>query len=351
MILLEAKEINAIIHKLGLTNFYLQLLDNLTEDFTNWHLFQKCSRNAMYVEGGVIELMPICNDKYYSFKYVNGHPLNPLHGKLNIISIGMLAEVATGYPLMLASMNILTAIRTAAVSALSSKYLARKSSKKIAIIGCGAQSEFQVLAHHALLNLDEVRCFDVSSDAMQRLSRNLDSESFKFIQAKNCKDAITGADIIITTTSVKGKHKVLDLQSLSPGQHICGIGGDSPGKTELDPEILKHAKVVVEYFPQSSEEGEIQNLGNKASNIVYAELWEIISNIKLGRVDDDEITVFDSVGFALEDFSVLKLCYKLAKKFKYGQEIDFVPYSLDDCKDLYGLFLRGKDEKSNATSD
>ncbi len=345
MILLEAKNINSIIHKIGLENFYLRLMDNLTEDFKNWHLFQKCNRNAMYVDDGVIELMPICDDKLYSFKYVNGHPLNPLQGKLNIIAIGMLADVATGYPLMLASMNILTAIRTAAVSALSSKYLAKKDSQKIAIIGCGAQSEFQILAHDAILPITEVRCYDISEEAQDRFVDNLSNSKFKIIKSSSAKDAVQGVDIIITTTSMKGKHKVLTLDMLSPGQHICGIGGDSPGKTELDPEILKNSKVVVEYFPQTSQEGEIQNLGLNSSGYVYAELWEIISGIKDGRVSSDEITVFDSVGFALEDFSTLKLCYDLAKKFKVGRNIDFVPHEIADCKDLYGLLIRERNEE------
>lgn len=229
MILLEAKEVNSIIHKLGLQNFYLRLIDIISEDFKNWHLFQKCVRQAMYVDNGVIELMPVCDDKLYAFKYVNGHPQNPLHGKLNIIAIGMLADVKTGYPLMLASMNILTAIRTAAVSALSSKYLAKKNSSKIAIVGCGAQSEFQILAHSALFPVKEVKCFDVDDSATERFMNNLTDQNFKVIKAKTCEDAIQDADIIITTTSVKGHHKVLTQDMLTPGQHICGVGGDSPG--------------------------------------------------------------------------------------------------------------------------
>ncbi|OGV28942.1 MAG: ornithine cyclodeaminase [Legionellales bacterium RIFCSPHIGHO2_12_FULL_35_11] len=340
MILLEAKDINLIIKKLGLEKFYLQLVDRLTKDFQNWKDFQKCSRNAMYVNNGVIELMPTCDKQYYSFKYVNGHPQNPKYGKLNIIGVGMLANVETGYPLMLASMNILTAVRTAAISALSSKYLAKTSSKTVAIIGCGAQSEFQILAHTALFDIKEVRCFDLSKSAMERFARNLANEHFKITFADDCLDAIAGADIIITLTSVKDKQKILEIKNIMPGVHICAVGGDSPGKTELDVEILKQSKVVIEYFPQTVVEGEIQNLGDEAHKTVYAELWEIISGLKQGRVDDNEVTVFDAVGFAIEDFSALRLCYDLAKELGVGKDIDFVPYSIEDCKDLYGLFLR-----------
>ncbi len=340
MLSLETKVLQQMIKQIGLRAFYLRLLETLTEDFSNWHHFQKCERHAMYVDNGVLELMPICNQNLYSFKYVNGHPLNPLNNKLNVVAIGMLADVHTGYPLMIAAMTVLTAIRTAAVSALSSRYLARKNAKKIAIIGCGAQSEFQILAHHALFDLNEIRHFDIDPAAMRRFENNLRHESFQLIPQQSVRDAIKGADIIVTATAARGKHKVLELDWLEPGQHICGIGGDSPGKTELDPEILRHAKVVVEYIPQSQYEGEIQNLGDEAKNYIHAEMWEMVSGIKSGRIDDQEISVFDSVGFALEDFSILRLCYEIAKELEIGQEIDLLPYSLKDCKNLYGVFLR-----------
>jgi ornithine cyclodeaminase len=340
MLLLDTAAIHAMIKSEGLPSFYLQLIEQLEQDFKQWDAFEKSPRHAIHVEGGVMELMPIADDTHYSFKYVNGHPGNPSQGRINIVALGMLAEVAHGHPVMLASMTVLTAIRTAAVAALSSQYCAKKSSKKVAIIGCGAQSEFQILAHHAVFDLDEVRCFDLSSDAMHRFARNLASESFELILANTCLEAIADADIIITSTSVKGKHHVLHAGDIQPGQHICAIGGDSPGKTELDPNILKQAKVVIEYFPQTCEEGEIQNLKPDAADYVYAELWELICKQKPGRENDHEITVFDAVGFALEDLSTLKLCYALANKLKLGVKFNLAGEVLDDPKDLYGLFLR-----------
>ncbi|MDF1827772.1 MAG: ornithine cyclodeaminase [Legionellaceae bacterium] len=340
MLLLDTADIHAMIKSEGLSSFYLQLIAQLEQDFRQWEAFEKSPRHAIHVKGGVMELMPISDDTHYSFKYVNGHPGNPLQGRLNIVALGMLAEVAHGHPVMLASMTVLTAIRTAAVAALSSQYCAKQSSKKIAIIGCGAQSEFQILAHHAVFDLDEVRCFDLSSDAMNRLARNLASESFDLTLANTCLEAIKDADIIITSTSVKGKHQVLHAKDIQPGQHICAVGGDSPGKTELDPNLLKQAKIVIEYLPQTLEEGEIQNLKPNAADYIYAELWELICKLKPGREDDHEITVFDAVGFALEDLSVLKLCYALAKKLQLGVQFNLAGEALEDPKDLYGLFLR-----------
>ncbi len=339
MLLLEVPTISSLVERTGLKNFYLRLCANLTEDFSNWHEFQKSPRHAVYVPNGVIELMPVCNDKLYSFKYVNGHPSNPLNNRMNVVAFGVLADVPTGYPLMISCMTLLTALRTAAISALASSHLAKKGSKRLAIIGCGAQSEFQVLAHHALFDLSEVRYFDIEPRAMSRLAHNLGEESFKLIPATGVRDAIDGADIIVTATAAKGKHHVLELGWLTPGQHISGIGGDSPGKTELDPEILKHSRVVVEYFPQTHHEGEIQNLGESAINHVYAELWEILSGLKPGRTDDSGISVFDSVGFALEDFSALRLCYQLAQEYHLGKKINIIPNEIANCKDLFGLLM------------
>ena len=339
MLLLEIPVICAMIEQIGLKEFYIQLVANLTEDFSTWERFQKSSRHAIYVPNGVIELMPICNDELYSFKYVNGHPLNPVDNKLNVVAFGMLADVATGYPLLISSMTLLTAMRTAATAALSSRYLAKKESKRLTMIGCGAQSEFQVLAHHALFDLTEVRYFDTDAQAMKRFAHNLKHESFKLMPMNGVFDAVQEADIIVMATAARGKQKILELNWLIPGQHICGIGGDSPGKTELDPEILKHSKIVVEYFPQTHHEGEIQNLGEEAADYVYAELWEIISGHKPGRSNPNEITLFDSVGFALEDFSILRLCYQLATEYQLGDIISLIPNSLQDCKNLYGLLI------------
>ena len=238
---------------------------------------------------------------------------------------------------MVSEMTLLTAIRTAATSALASRYLAKKNSKSLAIIGCGAQSEFQVLAHEALFDLTQVKYFDCDPHAMQRFCQNVAGSSFALEKVENAKAAIQDVDIIITATAAKTKVKVIENAWLMPGQHISGIGGDSPGKTELDPEILKRSKVVVEYFPQTLHEGEIQNLGETAKEYVYAELWEILAGKKPGRTHDQENTVFDAVGFALEDYSILRLVYSLAKEYQLGKNVELVPEHLKDCKNLYGL--------------
>lgn len=339
MLLLEIAEIKQLIKTVGIKAFYLKLIDNLQTDFRAWQAFQKSSRYAAYVDNGVIELMPVCGKDMFSFKYVNGHPNNPSLNKMTVIAFGALSDTVSGYPKMISEMTMLTALRTAGTAAMASHYMAKPTSKKLAIIGCGAQSEFQVLAHHALFDLSEVHYFDLDTHAMQRFANNLKHESFRLVPGYDAESLIQGMDIIVTATAAKGRQHVLKHAWLQPGQHICGIGGDSPDKTELDPTILLHSKVVVEYLPQTLHEGEIQNLGADAANKIYAELWEIVSGRKPGRTDASDLTVYDSVGFALEDYSILRLVYTLAREHGIGTQIDLIPDAIKDCKDLYGLLI------------
>ena len=340
MILVTIDTIRQVLNKHGFNAFILDLLKNLREDFAAWDSFHKIPRPAAHHKNGVIELMPIWNDHLYSYKYVNGHPANTQHGKLNIVALGQLCDLSTGYPLMFSEMTLLTALRTAAMAALAAQCLARKNSKILAVIGTGAQSEFQVLAHHAALGIDTVRYVDLDAHAMQKFAHNLVDKGLTLVACKTVAEAIAGADIIVTLTAAKKEQQVLHDADIKPGVHINAFGGDSPGKTELDPAILKRAKVVVEFFEQSYVEGEIQHFPlAEAKKIVYAELSEIVSDKKSGRTSDAEITVFDSVGFAIEDFAILRLVYQLCQHYGLGEKPNLIP-TLADPKDLFGV-LRG----------
>ena len=325
-------DIKKMTTKIGIKPFFLQLISSLETEFSHWEKFQKSARHASHAHDGVIELMPATNTDLYSFKYVNGHPNNPKQKKLNVVAIGLLADARTGYPLMISEMTLLTAFRTAATSALAAKYLARKDVKNIGIIGTGAQAEFQVLAQHALFNIDSVKFFDTDPLAMEKFSRNLKDESFKLIPCENAKSVLEGVDIITTATAAKAQTNILVNDWIKEGIHINGIGGDCPGKTELDKAILSRVTTVVEYFPQSKIEGEIQ----QSDKPIHAELWEVITGKKSGRTTDSEITLFDSVGYAIEDFATLKLVYQLANENSFGTQMDLIP-ELKDPKDLYSL--------------
>ncbi|MCG8436066.1 MAG: ornithine cyclodeaminase, partial [Gammaproteobacteria bacterium] len=148
------------------------------------------------------------------------------------------------------------------------------------------------------------------------------------------EEAINGADIITTATADKRRATILTDAMLKSGVHVNGIGGDCPGKTELENATVKRSKVVVEFLEQTKVEGEIQTLGTDA---VYAELWEIVSGAKAGRKSDDELTLFDSVGFAIEDYSVLRLVYALSNEYGIGTDMAMIPEPVDP-KNLFGIF-------------
>lgn len=327
--------IQKLIHKIGIHDFFLKLISAIETEFLHWEKFEKSPRVASHSPEGVIELMPTCDGEYFSFKYVNGHPVNPQRGKLNVVALGLLADVKTGYPLLISEMTLLTAFRTAATSALAAKYLSRKNPKKIGIIGTGAQAEFQVLAQHALFQVESVKYFDIDPLAMKKFQKNLQNESFQLIPCNDAKATLEDVDIITTATANKSQEKILIGEWIKGGLHINGIGGDCPGKTELDKAILSRAKVVVEYLPQSKIEGEVQ----QAAEADYTELCEIIAGKKPGRENSQEITLFDSVGFAIEDFAALKLIYQLSQQDIVGEKINLIP-DLQNPKDLFGLLAR-----------
>lgn len=333
MKILTVDDIRSLINQVGLTCFFQRVMDTMELDFSNWSTYNLSPRHTTHYSHGVIELMPCSDKSLYSFKYVNGHPRNPAKGKLSVAALGLLSEVSSGYPLMISEMTLLTALRTAVTGVLAAKYLARSDARKLAIIGTGAQAEFQLMCFASFFQLDEIRFYDCDNLAMKTFEKNLAKESFKLIACQNINETVFSADIIVTATAAKKKQCLFKLEDIAPGTHIHAMGGDCPGKTELDISLLEQSKIVVEYTPQSQIEGESQQC---PKNGIYAELWELVNLKKQGRINAQEITVFDSVGFALEDFSILRVVYALAEDYQLGTEMTLIP-DLDDPKDLYGL--------------
>lgn len=322
----------------GLENFLKDLIARLKGDFGRWEEFKKMPRPAMYVPNGVLELMPVCDGEYYTFKYVNCHPKNPEMNLLTVVATGQLSRVDTGYPLMFAEMTLLTALRTAATTALATDLMARKNSKVLCIIGTGAQSEFLVMALCLVRGIKEVRYFDIDPLAMDKFRMNFSTAgTVDFVRCTCAEEAVRGADIITTCTAFKGQTEVIKNAWIMPGTHINGIGGDAPGKTELGFDLLKRSRIIVEYFDQCILEGEIQRYSKEeAKKKVHAELHELITGKKKGRENEDEITLFDSVGIGLEDYSVLRLTWELSEKYGIGEEMNLIPV-LENPKNLISL--------------
>jgi ornithine cyclodeaminase len=327
-----------LVSRIGPARFIEELAAEIEVDYRRWSEFEKSARLASHSPDGVIELMPTSDGKLYSFKYVNGHPKNTTRGLLTVTAFGVLADVATGYPLLLSEMTFVTALRTAAISALAASRLARPASRVMAMIGNGAQSEFQAIAFHRIAGVREVRLFDTDPRATAKLIRNLTRlqiPDLAVIRCTSTAEAVRGADIVTTVTADKCNATILTPEMIEPGMHLNAVGGDCPGKTELHADILraKDVRIVVEFEPQARIEGEIQQLGGAGR---VTELADILLEKQPARLSDREVTLFDSVGFALNDFSALRYLHRLnAEQPDGGLRIDLIPEP-DDPKDLFG---------------
>ncbi|CVI64466.1 ornithine cyclodeaminase (plasmid) [Agrobacterium leguminum] len=325
-----------LVLKVGIDTFLAELAATIEEDFHRWPVFDKTPRVGSHSNDGVIELMPTSDGTLYGFKYVNGHPKNTRDGRQTVTAFGVLADAGNGYPLLFSEMTILTALRTAATSALAAKYLARPNSRTMAIIGNGAQSEFQARAFRALLGIQELRLHDIDPAATRKCTRNLTGLGFHIVECKSVADAVEGADIITTVTADKQYATIVSDNHVGPGIHINAVGGDCPGKTEISKEVLLRSDIFVEYPPQTWIEGDIQQL--PASHPV-TELWRVMAGNAVGRRDDKQITLFDSVGFAIEDFSALRYVRGKIAEFEMFTELDLLA-DPDEPRDLYGMLLR-----------
>jgi ornithine cyclodeaminase len=331
--LLTTRDIARIVATLGLPETLRRLERQLHADFRRWTAFDKTARVASHSPGGVIELMPIADATHYSFKYVNGHPRNTRAGLPTVMAFGVLADVATGRPELLSELTLTTAMRTAATSVMAARALARPESRTMALIGNGAQSEFQALAFHHLMGMDEIRLFDIDADATAKLLHNLSGEqALRLIVCRSTAEAVKNADIVTTVTADKTNATIITPEMVEPGMHLNGVGGDCPGKTELHPGVLAAARVFVEYEPQSRIEGDLQQM---PADFAVTELWRVLRGEAPGRTGADEVTVFDSVGFALEDYAALCFLRDCARELGLGEAIALIP-DMVDPKDLFG---------------
>ena len=325
----------ALIKDKGIATMMRHVAAAIEEDFKRWEVFDKQPRIAAHSPRGVIELMPTFDSDTYGFKYVNGHPHNFELGKQTVTGFGVLADMETGYPFFMSEMTILTAIRTAAMSALAAQYLARKDSQTMAMIGTGAQAEFQAHAFKALMGISDLRIYDVDLAAMDKFERNMDGQGLTITRCVDAHDAVKRADIVTTCTADKKRAKILTENMVGQGMHINAIGGDCPGKTELERSILLKSDIFVEYAEQTWIEGEIQQLD---AGHPVTEIWRVFRGEAKGRQSDGQITVFDSVGFAIEDFAALRAIYEMTKATVFAKDLDLLALP-QDPKDLFGSVL------------
>ena len=285
-----------LVRSFGIERVLTDLASEIEADFKRWPLFDKISRVGSHSDVGVIELMPTSDGEMYGFKYVNGHPKNTINGLQTVTAFGLLADVESGYPILLTEMTLLTALRTAATSAIVAKYLMPKNSTIMAMIGNGAQSEFQCIAFKAICGITSIRLYDTDFSATKKVTQNLQGRGLDLVVCNSAEDAVSGAQIITTCTADKKCATILTDNMVGSGVHINAIGGDCPGKTELHSDILFRSEIFVEHPAQTRIEGEIQQLD---ADHPVTEVWEVMAGNKRGRSNASQITLFDSVGFAI----------------------------------------------------
>lgn len=327
-----------LVASIGLDKLFPKLVEYIEQDFVRWDEFEKSARVANHSSNGVIELMPASDHDLYGFKFVNGHPQNPANGLQTVTAFGVLADMHTGYPEFVSEMTISTALRTAATSAMAAKYLARKDARTMALIGLGAQSEFQALAFRTVLGINELRVFDIDPTSLDKFLGNMADSGITIIHCSSAEDAVLGADIITTVTADKKLATILSDNMVGAGVHINAVGGDCPGKTELHRDILLKSEIFVEFPPQTRVEGEIQQLD---ADYPVTELWQVIAGQKQGRTSEKQITLFDSVGFAIEDFSMLRMVRDLVQGTAFYSDIDLIAEPADP-RDLFGLLAKNR---------
>lgn len=323
-----------IIKSTGVEQCIVKLVDALEQDYLRWDEFEKSSRYATHSKDGVIELMPISDGKMFACKYVNGHPINTQRDLQTVAAIGILSDVDTGYPILLTEMCLLTALRTAATSAMLAKQCAPKNPKTLAVIGNGAQCEFQALAMKAVMGINEVRLFDTDPEATKKAVENLSDSGLKVVACSSSDEAVEGAQIIVTCTADKRNATVLKDELVKKGVFLVAIGGDCPGKTELDSNTMQRAdRVIVEFEPQTRVEGEIQH---QSEDFPVIEFHRILKGEEKARTSEDELVIFDGVGFTSEDYTGLVFLRDLIKDQDDYEILDMIPQQ-SNPKNLYSV--------------
>jgi len=262
-------------------------------------------------------------------KIVNVHPKNPVENDLpTVMAVIILIEPSTGAPIAIMGGTTITDMRTGAAGAVAAKYLARKDSKILGLVGAGAQARTQLLALLEILDFDEVRVWSRTAESKKRFVAEI-QEGFgsriQVIPVENIGEAVKKADVVVTTTPSRKPLVTNDM--VSAGMHINCIGADAVGKEELDPEILKRAKIVVDDWAQASHSGEINvplSNGVISKENIWGEIGQIVAGLKSGRQGRDEITIFASTGLAVQDAVTAEIAYRRAMAKKIGRFIGIV---------------------------
>jgi alanine dehydrogenase len=245
------------------------------------------------------------------------------YGLPTIQGVIVLADLSNGTPLAVLDSIQITIQRTAAATAVATKYLARQDARVVTIVGCGVQGRAQLRSVACVRSIAEVHAYDTDDEAVGRFIDEMAAEVGASVRAaSNLRDALLGSDIVVTCTTAR--QPIVHQGDLRPGAFLAAVGADNPEKQEIDPQLLTSATVVADVLDQSLSIGDAHHAaaaGLLTSADVYGELGEIVCGRKPGRRSDDEIIVFDSTGMALQDVAASALVYQRALDRGVGQPV------------------------------
>jgi len=255
-------------------------------------------------------------------KIVNVHPGNPMRNLPTVMALIILISPETGAPLAIMAGTYLTDIRTGAAGGIAAKYLARKDSKVIGLVGAGNQARTQLEALCEVFEPESVRINSRTKESCEKFIREMADIVPCEIRYEESIEKVCDCDILVTTTPTR--KPIVKSSWIKEGTHINAIGADAVGKEELDPEILLRSKIIVDDMVQALHSGEVNVPLSKhyiSENDIHAQLGEVMVGLKPGRTSEDEITIFDSTGLAIQDVATAHLVYERAVREGLGRQV------------------------------
>lgn len=276
---------------------------------------------GFHVKAGVL---PFGTRSWFVSKTNANFPGNPeQHGLPTIQGTIVVCDARLGTPLALMDSMELTAVRTAAASAVAAKHLARPGASTLALIGCGLQGEYHARALPLVRHLGQVILYDREAGASHRLAEAIHREGVGVTVASTPAAAAREADIVVTCTT--STEFLLEHDAVRPGAFVAAVGVDAEHKKELAPHLLSRSKVVVDVLAQAAGFGDLHHAidaGAMTAADVHAELGAVVAGRRPGRESDREVIVFDSTGMALQDVAAAALAYERASTLGLGRVID-----------------------------
>ena len=259
-------------------------------------------------------------------KWVNVHPGNPARGLPTVMAKILLNDPETGLEWADLDGTLITNYRTGAAGGLAARFLSREDSHRLGVIGAGVQARTQVAAIVKVRPISEVVIFNRNISAARTMAEEvMSTHKIRARPAATMGEAVQEMDILVTATP--STTPLVWREWITPGTHINAIGADAAGKQELDPDILKDAKIVVDDWAQASHSGEINvplAQGDISPPHIHASLGEVVAGKKPGRENPEEITVFDSTGLIIQDLALGFAVYQRALARNLGEVKDFL---------------------------